>query len=85
MKVATQQEMEQRIADLERRIGELQAEATPGGMFALMDQLFPQETRAHLRAARKEQLLAFRSLLDKWISRLDEEKPSPKREAIRIE
>ena len=83
--MATQQELEQRIADLERRIGELQSEGTPGGVFALMDQLFPQETRAHMRAARREQLLAFRSLLDKWIARLDEEKPSPKRESIRIE
>ena len=83
--MATQQELEQRIADLEKRIAELQADSTPGGLFALMDQIFPQETRAHLRAARKEQLLAFRSILDKWISRLDEEKASPRREAIRIE
>ncbi|HZP95593.1 MAG TPA: hypothetical protein VFC31_04545 [Candidatus Limnocylindria bacterium] len=83
--MATQAELEQRIADLEKRIAELQAESTPGGVFSLMDQLFPPETRSHLRAARKEQLLAFRSLLDKWIARLDEEKPTPKREAIRVE
>jgi BMFP domain-containing protein YqiC len=83
--MATQAELEQRIADLEKRIAGLQAEATPGGVFALMDQLFPPETRQHLRAARKEQLLAFRSLLDKWIARLDEDKPAPKREAIRVE
>lgn len=83
--MATPQELEQRIADLEKRLADLQTEATPGGLFALMDQIFPAETRAHMRAARKEQLLAFRSLLDKWIARIDEEKPSPKREAIRIE
>ena len=83
--MATQAELEQRIADLEKRIAELQAEATPGGVFALMDQIFPPETRSHLRAARKEQLLAFRSLLDKWIARMDEDKPTPKREAIRVE
>lgn len=83
--MATQAELEQRIADLEKRIAELQAESTPGGIFSLMDQVFPPETRAHLRSARKEQLLAFRSLLDKWIDRMDDEKPSPKREAIRVE
>jgi hypothetical protein len=83
--MTTQAELEQRIADLERRIAELQAEATPGGIFSLMDQVFPSETRAHLRAARKEQLLAVRSLLDKWIARIDEEKATPRREAIRVE
>jgi len=83
--MATQAELEQRIADLEKRLADLTAEETPGGIFALMEQLFPQETRTHLRMARKEQLLAFRSLLDKWIARLDEEKPLPKREAIRVD
>ena len=83
--MATQAELEQRIADMEKRIAELQAEATPGGVFALMDQLFPPETRAHLRAARKEQLLAFRSILDKWIARMDEDQPAPKRQAIRVD
>src|SRR5436190_1715034 len=67
--MATQAELEQRIADLERRIADLQAEASSGGVFALMDQFFPPETRRHMRAAQKEQLLAFRSLLDKWIAR----------------
>lgn len=83
--MATQAELEQRIADMEKRIAELQAEATPGGIFALMDQIFPPETRAHLRAARKEQLLAFRSILDKWIARMDEDQPAPKRQAIRVD
>ncbi len=83
--MATQAELEQRIADLERRTAELQAEATRGGIFSLMDEVFPPETRQHLRAARKEQLLAFRSVLDKWIARMDEEKATPRREAIRVE
>ncbi len=83
--MATQAELEQRITDLEKRIAELQSEATPGGIFSLMDTIFPAETRGHLRAARKEQLLAFRSLLDKWIDRMDDEKPAPRREAIRVE
>jgi hypothetical protein len=37
----------------------------------------PKETRDHLRAARREQLLAVRSLVDAAIRRL-EEKPSRK-------
>ncbi len=83
--MATQAELEQRIADLERKIGDLQEEQTPGGLFTFMDQLLPPESRAHMRAARKEQLLAFRALLDKWIARIDEDKPTPRREAIRVE
>lgn len=31
----------------------------------------PAETRQHLIAARKERLLALRSLLDSWIARLE--------------
>ncbi len=83
--MATPQELEQRIADLERKITQLQAEGAPTGIFGLMDQILPPETRGHMRAARKEQLLAFRSLIDKWIARMEEEKPTPKREAIRVE
>ncbi len=83
--MTTQAELEQRIADLEKRIADLQAERGPEGMLGFMDQLFPPETRSHLRAARKEQLLAVRSLLDKWIDRMDEEKATPRREAIRVE
>lgn len=50
-----------------------------------MDRILPPESRKHMRAARKEQLLAFRSLIDTWIARMDEEKPTPRREAIRVE
>lgn len=83
--MATQAELEQRIADLERKITELQADDAPRGMFHLLDQVLPAESREHMRKARKEQLLAFRSLLDRWIDRMDDEKPSPRREAIRVE
>ena len=82
--MATQAELEQRITNLEKRIAELQAESAPGGVFALVDQLFPPETRQHMRAARKEQLLAFRSLIDTWIARV-EDSPAPRREAIKVE
>ncbi len=83
--MATQAELEQRIADLEKRIADLQAEDGSGGMFRMLDQILPSETRQHMRKARKEQLLAFRSLLDRWIDRMDEDKPTPRREAIRVE
>lgn len=83
--MATQAELEQRIADLERRIAELQEDDAPRGMFRLMEHVLPAESRQHMRAAQKEQLLAFRALLDRWISRMDDEKPSPRREAIRVE
>ncbi len=32
----------------------------------------PEDTRQHLRAARKERLLAMRSLIDHWIHRLEQ-------------
>ncbi len=83
--MATQAELEQRIADLERKISDLQEEQTPSRLFSFMDQLLPPESRTHMRAARREQLLAFRALLDKWIARMDEERPAPRREAIRVE
>lgn len=44
----------------------------------------PKETRDHLRAARREQLLALRSLLDTGIERLEKEE-KPKRKAERVE
>ena len=59
--------------------------ASSAGIFSLMDAIFPAETRQHVRTAQKHQLLAFRSLLDKWIARMDDEKPTPRREAIRVE
>ncbi len=83
--MATPAELEQRIAELERRIAKLQAETEPMGVFGLMDRIFPAETRTHVRAAQREQLLAVRSLIDRWIARMEDEKPAPKREAIRVE
>jgi hypothetical protein len=52
-----------------------------------MNSVVPPETRQHLRAAGREQLLAVRSLLDYWIGRLrdEPEKPESSRENIRID
>ena len=71
--------------DLEARIGELERRQTGSGarresmetaFWALMRELFPDETRKHMRAAGREQLMAARSYLDHWIAKLDEKAPA---------
>ena len=82
-------ELEARIADLERRLprGE-RRESVETAFWAVMRNLFPSETRTHMKAAGKEQLLAARSYLDHWIAKMDEahaeEKPAA-RESIEVE
>lgn len=41
--------------------------------------ILPEETRQHLRAARRERLLALRSLLEAAIQRLDEPENPPRK------
>jgi hypothetical protein len=41
---------------------------------AAMSSIMPDETRRHMRAAWREQLLAVRSLLDHWANRMLDEK-----------
>jgi hypothetical protein len=48
-------------------------------MESLLMELLPSEAREHLRAARKERLLAVRSLVDAWIERADKEPPKRRR------
>jgi hypothetical protein len=74
-------ELHQRIAALEERLAEMEARATDtaaradarpmDAIDALLDALLPAEVRGHMRAARKEQLLAIRSMVDIWIARVD--------------
>jgi hypothetical protein len=81
--------LEARIAELERRLprGE-RRESMETAFWAVMHNLFPSETRRHMKAAGREQLLAARSYLDHWIARMDapaaEEKPAA-RESIEVE
>lgn len=81
-------EMAARLAVLEERLAELEArEHESEAVDALFARLLPSDVRGHLRAARKEQLLAARSLLDHWIDRLDR-KPAERlrrRESIKLE
>jgi len=68
---------EQTTADLEARIADLEARLRRGerresietAFWALMHNVFPDETRKHMKAAGREQLLAARSYLDHWIGK----------------
>jgi hypothetical protein len=87
-------ELEARIAELEKR-SSLRSTMTQGrseaetAFWALMHRVFPEEARKHLKTAGREQLLAARVYLDKWIARLDEEEAAAaegrKHEQIEIE
>jgi BMFP domain-containing protein YqiC len=86
-----------RSDELEARISELERHQTGSGarresmetaFWALMREVFPAQTRTHMRAAGREQLLAARSYLDHWIAKLDEKAPAaapPEREEITVE
>lgn len=81
----TDQAPTDREADLEARIAELERRSSwrttvdegRSGMetafWAMVHTVFPDEARKHLKAATREQLLAARVYLDRWVARLDEE------------
>jgi hypothetical protein len=68
----TTADLEARIADLEARLrrGE-RRESIETAFWALMHNVFPDETRKHMKAAGREQLLAARSYLDHWIGKME--------------
>ena len=85
-------ERERRIEQLERRLEDLEDRGT--AMERALDRsraagraVMPEETRRHIRAAGREQLLAVRSLLDYWIDRMGDrgEERDPAREDIRVD
>jgi hypothetical protein len=64
-----------RLADIERRLEGLDKRQTSTEKAlerskAAMNSMVPPQTRQHMRAAGREQLLVVRSLLDYWIDRL---------------
>lgn len=81
----TDQPPTDRAADLEARIADLERRSTWRGtvdegrtgmetaFWAMVHTVFPEEARRHLKAATREQLLAARVYLDRWIARLDEQ------------
>jgi hypothetical protein len=81
---STTTNLEAKIAELEQRVRELEAEQDEFGIVPMLRRIFPAETRKHMRAAQREQLLAFRSFIDRWIERSEEE-PTARRETIRID
>jgi hypothetical protein len=85
-------DLEARIGDLERRLhvsggSGSRREGIETAFWAVMRDLFPQETRKHMKAAGREQLMAARSYLDHWIRKLDEEQAAQpaEREHIAVE
>ena len=69
-------DLEGRIAELERKSWRTSMDQGRSGMetafWAMLHTLFPEEARKHLKVAGREQLLAARVYLDRWIERLDE-------------
>jgi hypothetical protein len=70
-------ELEARLADLERRVPRPTADDGRSGFetafWAALHSIFPEEARKHLKVSTREQLMAARVYLDRWIARLDEE------------
>ncbi len=85
--MATTSELEARIKELESRLGEIEEERSRYRARAIMDELFPQESRKHMREAWKHNLLAVRSVLDHWIEKQDNGAKSgtKRRESISVE
>jgi BMFP domain-containing protein YqiC len=84
-------DLEARVSELERRQqggGSARRESIETAFWALMREVFPAQTRTHMKAAGREQLLAARSYLDHWIAKLDEQSkaaPPAEREEITVE
>lgn len=83
---------DRRIEELERRLQDVENRGT--AMERAMERsraasraIVPEDTRRHLRAAGREQLLAVRSLLDHWIDQMRDDGPAAEssRENIRVD
>ena len=86
--MATTSELEARVKELEARLSEMEEERSRWRAGALMDELFPQESRKHMREAWKHNLLAVRSVLDHWIEKQDgdgKKSGTKRRESISVE
>ena len=72
MAESTSVELEARVEELERRLRRSDPRASMETAFwAVMHNVLPEETRRHVKAATREQLLAARAYLDHWIARMD--------------
>ena len=81
--------LEARIEELERRSHRRERrESMETAFWALMHNVFPDETRRHMKAAGREQLLAARAYLDHWIGKMEEkanDEDRSRRETIEVE
>lgn len=84
--MATTTELEARIKELEERLRGMDEDRLRVRGRALLDEIFPPESRKHMRAAWKEELMAVRSVLDHWIQKQDNGNTGTKRrESISVE
>ncbi|MBU6422691.1 MAG: hypothetical protein KGJ98_01955 [Chloroflexota bacterium] len=79
-------ELDARIGELESRVREMERrEREAGPVRSLLNEVFPPEVREHMRAARKEQLLAVRAMLDRMIEKTEEREAPRERERISVD
>ncbi|HTH71602.1 MAG TPA: hypothetical protein VL493_10015 [Candidatus Saccharimonadales bacterium] len=78
--------LEARIKELEARLARLERPADRIGdqIESVIRTVVPDETRGHMRAAWREQLMALRSFLDHWIESDRLDGASPARERIEV-
>ena len=77
---------EDRIRELEARLARLERPADRVGdrIQDVIRGVVPDETRGHMRAAWREQLLAARSFIDHWIESDGPDRATPARERIDV-
>jgi hypothetical protein len=83
--VTDQKVLEARIRELEARLARLERPQDRIGdqIESVIRTVVPDETRGHMRAAWREQLMALRSFLDHWIES-DAPDGAPARERIEV-
>ncbi len=85
MDMATTTDLETRVRELEEKLRAMESESDRS-MRNVLNEIIPPDTRKHMRAAWREELLAVRSVLDHWIERQDENVSGAKRrESIRVD
>jgi uncharacterized coiled-coil protein SlyX len=84
--MSDQATLEARIKELEARLARLERPADRIGdqIEGVIRTVLPDDTRSHMRAAWREQLLAFRSFLDRWIEMDEKDTAIPRRERIDV-
>jgi uncharacterized coiled-coil protein SlyX len=84
--VTDQTALEARIKELEARLARLErpADRVADQIESVIRTVVPDETRIHMRAAWREQLLALRSFLDHWIESDGPDAATAGRERIEV-